>query len=267
MAMVKINTAYNVNIDFELAGLDKRFFAWLIDFFVRAIYVYIIFKVLTSIYNDSDLDYEERSEKIIVAYVVTMIPIYFYFLFFEVFFNGQSIGKKILKIRVASIEGYKPTATQYLTRWVIRLVDLGFISIIFLGMGGLLGTWVGRLAFIIPNIIAIILLLNSKKEQRLGDLASGTVVIKLNPSTQISDTIFEAVGKEYKVVYNNVLKLSDRDITIIKTAMQGYEKSGNDSTLWLIAQKLQQVLGISEIGDPYYMLDTVLKDYNYLSAH
>jgi uncharacterized RDD family membrane protein YckC len=266
MAMVKINTAYNVNIDFELAGLDKRFFAWLIDFAIRGIYVFIVFKILIATFWDDELSFEERSEQMTISYVLTMLPIYFYFLFFEVFFNGQSIGKKILKIRVASIEGYKPTATQYLTRWVIRLIDLGFISIIFLRMGGIFGSLLG-LFFIIPNIIAIILLLNSKKEQRLGDLASGTVVIKLNPTTQISDTIFEAVSKEYKVVYPNVLKLSDRDITIIKTALQGYEKSGNDSTLWLIAQKLQQVLGITEIGDPYYMLDTVLKDYNYLSAH
>ncbi len=266
MAVVKINTAYNVNIDFELAGLDKRFFAWLIDLVIRLIYIFIIDKILVNIYYDELLSSTEIQEKITVFKIISYLPIYFYFALFEIFFNGQTIGKSLLKIRVASMEGYKPTVIQYLTRWVIRLVDLGFISIIFLRMGGVYGMWIGIL-IIVPNIIAILMFLNSKKEQRLGDIISGTVVIKLKPSTQISDTIFEQVSKEYKVQYANVLKLSDRDVTIIKSSLQAYEKNGNDTTIWLIAEKLQKVLDIQQIGDPYYVLDTVLKDYNYVTAN
>jgi uncharacterized RDD family membrane protein YckC len=266
MAVVKINTAYNVNIDFELAGLDKRFFAWLIDFIIRVIYYLILEKILVNIYYDELLSGIEMQEKLTIFKIIGLLPIFFYFALFEIFFNGQTIGKSLLKIRVASLEGYKPTVIQYLTRWVIRLVDLGFISMGLLGMGGIYGMWIGVL-IIVPNIIAIILFLNSKKEQRLGDIISGTVVIKLKPSTQISDTIFEEVSKEYKVQYANVLKLSDRDITIIKSSLKAYEKNGNDTTIWLIAEKLQKVLDIKQIGDPYYVLDKVLKDYNYVTAN
>jgi uncharacterized RDD family membrane protein YckC len=266
MAMVKINTAYNVNIDFDLAGLDKRFFAWLIDFAIRAIYLYIVLQIAISIFYDYGLDNGSRQESAIIFYTLSLLPIFFYFLLLEVFFNGQSIGKKILKIRVASIEGYKPTATQYLTRWVFRLVDLGFISLSILSGGNIFTGWIAAI-FLIPNAIGIFLLLNSKKEQRLGDLASGTVVIKLKPSTHIKDTIFEAVSKEYRVIYADVLKLSDRDVTIIKNALITYDKSGNDHTLWLIAEKLKTVLHIKEIGNPYDMLDTVIKDYNFLTAN
>jgi uncharacterized RDD family membrane protein YckC len=264
MATVKINTAYNVQVDFELAGLDKRFFAWLIDFAVRLVYWLIIAYLARSIfYDDFSVD---GYRKFHVARFIGMIPLLFYFAFFEIFFNGQSIGKKLMDIRVASLDGYKPTITQYLTRWIFRLVDLGFISIFFIYGTALYRGWTS-LAFIIPNIISFIIVLNNKKEQRMGDLVSGTVVIKLNPSTHISDTIFEQVAKDYVVRYPNVLKLSDRDVTIIKTALQNARRSGRDNTLWHISEKLKTVLDIPSIDDPYYFLETVIRDYNYLSSN
>jgi uncharacterized RDD family membrane protein YckC len=266
MATVKINTAYNVNINFELAGIDKRFFAWLIDAIVRFFIIFFLQKIVVYYLQDDKLYGEEAALNEVTIRILSWLPVFFYFFICETFFNGQRRGKRALKIRVASLEGYKPTATQYLTRWCFRLIDLGFISLTFLGFAGIYNSWIG-MVFIIPNILAIVYLLNSKKEQRLGDVASGTVVIKLEPITQLSDTIFEEVSKEYKVIYANVLKLSDRDVTIIKNALQNYEKSGNDNTLWLIAEKLQKVLDIKEIGDPYYMLDAIIRDYNYLSAN
>lgn len=264
MATVKINTAYNVHIDFELAGLDKRFFAWLIDFIVRLIYWLIIDNFARSLFYEDFLG--NGMQKYYIARIIGALPIFFYFVIFEVFFNGQTIGKRLMKIRVASIEGYTPTVTQYLTRWVFRLIDLGFISIFFIYGSALYEGWLS-MVFIVPNIVAIIMVLNSKKEQRLGDLASGTVVIRLNPSTHISDTIFEHVAADYVVRYPNVLRLSDRDVTIIKTALQNARRTGYDTTLWHITEKLKAVLTIDHVDDPYYFLETVIRDYNYLSAH
>lgn len=264
MATVKINTAYNVQIDFELAGLDKRFFAWLIDLVVRLVYWYIVERFARSLFYD-DM-FGDGVQNYHIATIIGALPIFFYYALFEVFFNGQTIGKSAMKIRVASIEGYTPTVTQYLVRWVFRLVDMGFISILVLYGGAVYNGWLS-MVFIIPNIVAVIMVLNSKREQRLGDLASGTVVIKLNPSTQISDTIFEHVASDYVVRYPNVLRLSDRDVTIIKTALQNARKTGYDTTLWHITEKLKTVLSIDNVDEPYYFLETVIRDYNYLSSH
>ncbi len=267
MASVKINTAFNVPIQFELAGIDKRFLAWVIDVLVRLVIAIFLIKILNAIFLNSNLDFEAYSSRKQALFIAAYSPILFYYFIMESLMNGQSVGKRILNIRVVSIEGYKPTATQYLVRWVMRIIDLGFISLLFLGKIGVLFNWYG-LAFLIPNVFAIIYVLNSKKEQRLGDVASGTAVIKLKPNTQLSDTIFEHLSTTYQVQYTNALRLSDRDVTIIKSAMQNFEKSGNSSTLWLIVEKLKEVLGIQNtFGDPYDLLDTILKDYNYLSAH
>jgi uncharacterized RDD family membrane protein YckC len=267
MATVKINTAYNVNIDFELAGLDKRFIAWLIDFGIRFIYWLILANYVKSQYRNDFFDGDGSQESMMTRLILGALPVLFYFVLFEVFFNGQSIGKKIMKIRVVSIDGYKPTVTQYISRWLFRVVDVGFISVLFLYGAGIYGSIFYALLFFVPNIVAFILVLNNKKEQRLGDLMSGTVVIKLNPSTQLSDTIFTHVEKDYVVRYPNVLKLSDRDVTIIKTALQNAQRSGRDNTLWHIAEKLRSVLDTGEIGDPHYFLETVIRDYNYLSSN
>ena len=267
MAKVRINTAFNVPINFDLAGLDKRFLAWVIDLAVRFVYIIIVNKlIINSIYYNDSLTYEAIQEQLVIYKVILYLPIYFYFLSFEIFFHGQSVGKSLFKIRVASIDGYKPTTIQYLIRWVLRLVDVGILSIVFLQLGGLLNTYIGWL-LAIPNLIAIIILLNSNKQQRLGDLASGTVVIRLQPQVQLTDTIFENVSKAYTVRYPNVIKLSDRDITIIKNSILTYEKTGNDNTIWLIAEKLQKVLDIKHIDHPYDMLNTVVIDYSYVTTN
>jgi uncharacterized RDD family membrane protein YckC len=211
----------------------------------------------------------EAGDLFITRYALLSFPIFFYFLFFEIFFNGQSIGKKIMKIRVVSIDGYTPTVTQYFSRWIFRITDTGIITVAYLyfPFNIMASSVFYGLLFILPNILAFILVLNSQKEQRIGDLMSGTVVIKLNPSTQISDTIFEEVAKDYVVRYPNVLKLSDRDVTIIKTALQNAQRSGRDHTLWHISEKLSSVLETGPINDPYLFLETVIRDYNYLSAN
>jgi uncharacterized RDD family membrane protein YckC len=266
VASVNVNTPYNVQVSFELAGLDKRLFAWLLDLGFRYL-LFILFRfIFTAWLTDDTLDRLETSNRQDTIYLAAMLPIIFYFFIFETLLNGQTIGKKLLGIRVVSIEDYKPTFTQYFLRWTMRLIDLGFISILYLGMGGLYNTWMGAF-FLIPNLFAILYTINSKKEQRLGDAVSGTVVIRLRSQLSLADTIFRETSKTYNVTYNNVLKLSDRDITIIKNALENYHKSGYDNTLWLIAQKLQQVLKFDTIDDPYHVLNTILEDYNHLSTN
>jgi len=77
-----------------------------------------------------------------------------YFVFFELYTNGQSRGKKLLKIRVVKEGGGAITFTDVLIRNLLRGVDA--IGIYFVA---------GACMFI------------SRKVQRLGDLAAGTVIV------------------------------------------------------------------------------------------
>jgi uncharacterized RDD family membrane protein YckC len=241
MSFVKINTAFNVNLDFELAGIDKRFFAWFIDLLVRIVYLLIIMKILREMDRSSAIS----ENLVILVSFILYLPVLFYFLAFEMFFNGQSIGKKVFNIQVLNLEGYKPTFSQYLNRWIFRLVDVNGVT----------------------TLISMYLVFNTKNEQRLGDIVAGTVVVKTKPKTQLYETVFTETVADYRVKYEQVMKLSDKDIAIMKTALLNARRTGRYEGLWRITEKVKQVLSINEFsGEPADFIDTLIKDYNYLST-
>lgn len=71
------------------------------------------------------------------------------------FNHGQSFGKKLINIRVVKVDGSTPSIGSYLLRWLLFPIDGPITS----GLG------------------LLVVLLN-KNNQRLGDLAAGTMVIK-----------------------------------------------------------------------------------------
>lgn len=256
MASVAVNTSLNVNIDFELAGVDKRLLAWIVDLAIRLLYVFLCNNLFKPSYTDDTL--------YMLFQLAVFLPLVFYFLFFEMLFNGQTPGKKLFNIKVVSLQGYKPTYIQYMNRWIFRLMDTGFITIIFFGF---IGDWIYGSVFLIANVISLIYIINSKKEQRIGDLIANTVVIRLRSKTRIQDTIFtEIEDKNYVVKYPNVIKLSDRDISIIKNALNNASRYNRYESLWNIVDKLQPVINAPAGDDPYYFLTTLIRDYNYLTT-
>jgi uncharacterized RDD family membrane protein YckC len=80
----------------------------------------------------------------------------------EVFF-GQTVGKMIMGLRVASLDGSPPTRGQMVTRNVLRLIDAGLI------------------------FLPVLLVPFSPLRQRAGDTAAGTVVITPTPRTSEDD--------------------------------------------------------------------------------
>jgi uncharacterized RDD family membrane protein YckC len=256
MASVAVNTSLNVNIDFELAGIDKRIIAWLVDFVIRILYIYIAVNVFTISFHDQVIQ--------MLWMLALLLPVMFYYLLFELLMNGQSPGKKIFNIKVVSLNGYKPTYIQYLNRWIFRLIDTGFITIFFFG---LLDSWIYGTIFLLANLGSIVYLINNKREQRIGDVISNTVVIRLNSKVRIADTIFTEIEEtNYQAKYPNVIKLSDRDISIIKNALKNAERTNRYDTLWNIVDKLQPVINAPAGDDPYYFLTVLIKDYNYLTT-
>ena len=60
-----------------------------------------------------------------IAIIISFyLPVVFYSLLFETFLDGQTIGKRIMKIKVVKIDGYQAKVSDYLTRWFFRIIDL-----------------------------------------------------------------------------------------------------------------------------------------------
>lgn len=152
MSQTNIITGQYVRISQSPASIVSRIIAWLIDIILIIIYTTGITFSLINISPNIDSDIT-----LIVFLLIIYFPALCYPLICEVFFNGQSIGKKILKIRVVKKDGSMPTLGDYVMRWLLFIADGPL-------MGGL----------------GIIFILFSKNSQRLGDMAAGTMVIKAN---------------------------------------------------------------------------------------
>jgi len=116
------------------------------------------------------------------------------------------------------------------------------------------------------NILAIILFLTTKYNQRLGDLAAGTVVVYKKLPFDLQDTIFRDLHTEgYTVQFPTVMKLSDNDINIIDNVVKRHRKSDIGNYMESIATKVKAALEIDTDLENDIFLETLLNDYNYLS--
>jgi uncharacterized RDD family membrane protein YckC len=97
---------------------------------------------------------------------------WFYGLFFETYWNGQTPGKWLTQIRVISIDGRPINAYQATVRNFLRLADFApFISLEMFARDA-------PPVYAIPTfLVALICMFLTKRFQRLGDLAAGTMVV------------------------------------------------------------------------------------------
>lgn len=244
MEKIKIPTSFNIELEFETPEFHKRLFAWLIDLFIIITYYTILMNVLQKISamhktSDNDLPFMYNLSAV---YLLLFVPIFIYHLFFEVVMNGQSIGKKLMNLRVISDKGGRPALHQYLIRWLLRPFDFFFFG-----------------------LVGLLTVVNTKKNQRLGDLAAGTLIIKTKIQTNIDDTVFLELDDDYKPRFKEVMRLSDRDMNTIKGVLNNCKRYKTFDVAARMSEKIRSVLNISDQQEPVEFLETLLKDYNYFS--
>jgi uncharacterized RDD family membrane protein YckC len=244
MCPIQIDTPQHVAIGYTVASVGDRILAYLIDliivifFLVAMIILFTIAGVITGFRNQA---------VIIVFPVLILLPYLLYDLLMEYFFNGQSPGKKLRKIKVVRLDGTPATLGNYLLRWVFRLVD------IFLAQGG----------------VATLTILINGKGQRLGDLAAGTTVIKLQTGTTLYDTVLTPLPEYYQGRYVQVNQLSDKEVALVKEVLQVTFANPDVELKNKIQTRMQSVLqkklGIVSNESPRTFLETVLKEYTFFN--
>jgi len=265
MKTLQINTTQNVNINFELANVGQRLLAFIVDNVIKFAYLYLIFEFFNfSVFNEtSGGDYWS----IKAIDVLIFLPITFYSLYSEILMNGQTIGKKLLKIRVINVDGFKPSTVDYTMRWFLRIVDFNLFILIFVYMASLnLSNNIGAIYAILlfGKLIGFVCILLTKNNQRVGDIPANTVIVSLKDQTKFSHTILENLSNDYVPTYPSVIKLSDNDARIIKETFKAASKTNNHKTLLKLKLKIEDVTGIkSTETNTTIFIDKVLKDYNY----
>ena len=234
MSELQINTTQNVKILFTAAGAGERLLAFIIDTAIKIGYMLVLNWTFGAFDN-----MDEWSQ--IAINTVLSFPVMFYTLALEALLDGQTIGKRALKIRVVKIDGYQASLADYVVRWFFRIVDIYIFGIGF---------------FVI---------LFNKKQQRIGDMAAGTAVIALKDKVNISHTILEELKADYVPTYPNVIKLSDNDARIIKDTFSAAKLAKDYPTLIKLRNKLVEVVDIKDVKQKtdIEFIDVILKDYNF----
>jgi len=262
MSSIQINTPFNIALDFEVAPLHKRIFAYVVDILIMVVYAWGMKKFL---YEVVGVEPNTMFGINIGADIIAVsIPLLLYALICEISMHGQSLGKKLLGIRVMSIEGGEPTVSQYLLRWVTRFFEwplvFGIVAPSFLIVYQVF--LVGFLGVFVVIIVAI-----SKSNQRLGDLGAGTVVVEARVKTYLHETVFVEVShKDYVVQFPEVMKLTDRDINTIKSILDVASRKGDYKLATSAADKIKNHLKIQSTLSPFDFLEKILMDYNYIST-
>jgi hypothetical protein len=189
----------------------------------------------------------------------------------EITMNGQSVGKKIMGIKVVHENGGRASISQFIIRWLLRISDVWMVALIFVlasgyGFGHDTETTILILAVLAFLVTDIILVISSKKGQRIGDILAHTILIRTNPRASIEETVFQEVADTYTPVFPQIMQLSDRDINAIKSILETSRKKGDYVMAATASDKIKSHLNIHSSMSPFDFLDVLLKDYNYLSV-
>src|SRR3712207_5165916 len=157
-------------------------------------------------------------------YFFLYLPALCYSFLMEVFNHGQSVGKMVMRIRVVKKDGTTPGLGDFFMRWLLQIVDMGFSG------------------------IGLLVMLLTQNTQRIGDLAAGTLVIRLNNyrNLQVSLDEFAYLDPNYRPVYPQAEDLSLNQIDVIQRALDSAEGPDRERRIAALADKVRRLL--SKIG-------------------
>ncbi len=232
----QIETAQNVNIVQNAAGVGERILAWLVDLVIIVIYVICVSIAFGAIDLPSN------------TWVISLtigLPIFLYHLLWEMFWNGRTPGKAVMKIRVVKMDGSKPAFSNYLLRWVMRIIEITGTA------GGL----------------ALVTILMNGKGQRLGDLAATTTVINEKQTISFGQTVLVDIPQGYVPEFPQVTVFSDSEMQTIKNVFLQARYNGNHNVILRLSNKVSKVMQVKYEGTPITFIDKVIKDYNFYTQN
>ncbi|MEB3340399.1 RDD family protein [Okeania sp.] len=234
---ISIKTPESVELDFKLAGIGNRTYALIIDYVIWSLtlFLVLIFGVFLyfqfgDIWDNFGLDRDQVSLWIFSIQLLIFFIIYVgYFVFFETIWQGQTPGKRYVKIRVIRDDGRQIRLQQATIRALFRPVDDTF----FIGM---------------------LLIIFSKKEKRLGDLVAGTIVIQ---ETKVIADIVSTSETAKKLANSllqeaNISELLPEDFAVIKDYLQRSKlmtKQANIELSKKLASEIQAIISLTQIPE------------------
>ena len=239
--MADITTGNFVCIEQTPASVGDRILARIIDMVAVGFYAY------TATYFLQNTPHADDKMVMIAIVLVVFLPTIAYTFLAEWLFGGQTLGKYVMRTRVVMADGSAPTFGALLLRYVCEIVDI----------------WIG--------CMGLVLIIATRRHQRLGDLAAGTMVIRKEDMSRmhISLNEFDYARRGFKPTYDDAVRLTPRQADILRRAVEPEAKT-SDERLADLARKVKRILHLpadTAQDNDLEFLRTVLNDYLYLTAN
>jgi uncharacterized RDD family membrane protein YckC len=207
---VRFETPENVQVRYEPAGLGTRFVAWFVDmlllmvgFFLLAILLVAAgasFEFVERAMSDEDSGGGDHA----MLYFLGLLTLAWglgtivYFGCSELYLHGQTIGKRISKIRVIKADGFQLDAASILVRNLFRIVD------------NMPPMW------LFPFL--------SRRSQRAGDMVAGTIVVFDSAASfsaiRTALAARSAADAEFRFDASQLKRLSGNDFLAIERVLE-----------------------------------------------
>ena len=246
-----IETPEGVPLSVTLADSGERLGAVLIDLLAIVILIVVWSALVLSALQD-----RQFAEWAMVLLILGIFVIHsFYFIFMELRWQGRTLGKRLLGIRVIDRKGGKLTSQAIFARNLMREIEL-FIPISLLASAQLYDTdqWILVTAGIWIGIFVLLPLFNDDR-MRAGDLVGGTLVVEM-PKAILLDDILEESPADTEAAFSSGYRFSLEQLSAygvyeLHTLEELLRRKGEaaDDTAMAVAQRIQSKINWSEPWD------------------
>jgi uncharacterized RDD family membrane protein YckC len=228
-----IETPERVPLAFALASIGNRFLAVAIDHFIQYLSIILILWFFLWISGANIADTGTTADSLLaempkwtIAIMVLTVFLVFagYFIFFEWLWDGQTPGKRLMKLRVIRDDGRPITLWEAIARNLLRNFDA------------------------VPGIglpiysVGLIVIFMSKRDQRVGDMFAGTVVIRERTdeaptftetfSNPVSDAAYHRAHPRIDF-QADVRQLSEHEIEVVESFLRRRWELTERQRLWM----------------------------------
>lgn len=253
-ARYTVDTPENIEFAYDIAGIGSRFLAAIVDTLILVLVQLALGIVMAIILGQADtLDGGGAFSSVVVG-VWLLLSFFFlwgYYIFFELSWNGQTVGKRAVALRVVREGGRPITFVASAIRNLVRFIDF---------LPGFYG-------------LGVVVMFIDGRSRRLGDLAAGTLVVKerravsLESLTTRSEPLPPYVhpgAAPVTLQVPNLHLLTDGDYNLIQEFLRRRPDLNRDSRLQLGAQLAERIrlrLEVPADNPPELFLEQVVREY------
>jgi uncharacterized RDD family membrane protein YckC len=235
-----IDTPEQIALEFPLAGAGSRFLALTFDTFIQIGGFLVLAGVALGALWLRSAGFTTLATWIAAVLVFMAFAVYYgYFAVFEAMWGGQTPGKRAVGLRVITLSGQPITTYEALLRNLLRIVDQ------------------------LPGIYAVgvLSIFLTARNQRLGDLVAGTVVVQENATRHAT-----TVPTDVPATRLGAARLSSEELEVIETFLNRREslpEHVRTRTARQLASRIRERLEITSAAhaDDEALISTVAAEY------